>query len=95
MPLEETNFTDYLSEQTQGILYKVQEMQRLACINSTSEISIHIMHCTYRKHIQREINACKGMMAATYTGVHDTTINIYVNTQRVLIAVHTHIRTQI
>lgn len=92
MPLEEINFMDYLSEQTQGILYK---SKRLACINSTSEISIHIMHCTHRKYIQREINASKGMMMVTYTGMHNTTINIYVNTQRFLIAVHTHIHTQI
>lgn len=93
MPLEETNFMDCLSEQTQGILYKVQETQRLACVNSTSEVSIYIMHCTHRKYIQREINACKGTMTGTYTGVHDPTINIYVNTQRFLIAVHTHIHT--
>lgn len=49
------------------------QMQRLACIDFTSEISTHIMQCTHIKYIQREINACKGTMLATYTGVHNTT----------------------
>lgn len=44
-------------------------MQRLARIDSTSEISIHMMHCTHIKYIQREINACKGIMM---TGMHNT-----------------------
>lgn len=66
-------------------------MQSLACIDFTSEISIHIIHCTHIKYIQREINACKRTMLATYSGVHNTTCN----TQRFLIAIHTHIHTQI
>lgn len=69
MPLEETNFMDYLSEQKEGMLYNSKKCRHLPT-DSTSGVSTHIMNSLHPYKIYSERNTHKGIMMAIYTGAH-------------------------